>query len=111
MNYIRASSSRCGSTTVPVSKNRLFGPFSADRNHDRVLEPKLAILDESLDKGTLEQIPRLKDAVGSLEIERTILAKIPTWPWSADTLRTVLTAVLFPTVVFLIQVLLKQFLP
>jgi hypothetical protein len=80
-------------------------------NAGKRLETQLALLAESLDKGALEQIPRLKDAVSSLEIERAILAKIPTWPWSADTLRTVLTAIFFPTVVFLIQLLLKQFLP
>jgi hypothetical protein len=41
--------------------------------------------------------------LATLVVERDILAKLPTWPWSTATLRSFFTAILLPLTVFLLQ--------
>ncbi|MFQ5596379.1 MAG: hypothetical protein ACE5HA_19725 [Anaerolineae bacterium] len=52
----------------------------------------------------------LHRAMSSLEIEREVLARIPTWPWQPGTLRGVASAVSLPVLVWLIQQILAYYL-
>jgi hypothetical protein len=42
--------------------------------------------------------------------QRDVLAKLPTWPWSTGTFRAVLSAILLPLFLFLLQALLARVL-
>jgi hypothetical protein len=41
--------------------------------------------------------------MNSLVAEREVLSKLRTWPWEADTARLVLTAMLLPMLLWLLQ--------
>jgi hypothetical protein len=47
----------------------------------------------------------------SVDGEREILGKLPTWPWSAGTIRGFGSALLLPITVFLLQRILLEVLP
>jgi hypothetical protein len=53
-------------------------------------------------------VDELRDAMTSLEIERSALTRIPTWPWQPETLRGLITALLLPVAVLLIQFVLQR---
>ena len=75
---------------------------------NRCLEATIAELHRRLDAGDLTEIDGLNSAMESLEIERNVLAKIPTWPWQPGTLRIAISPVLLPVAVWLIQRLLER---
>ena len=58
----------------------------------------------------LSGVTALKDAVLALEVEAKALAAIRTWPWEPETLRLLLTAVLLPTTLFVVQYVVRQLL-
>jgi hypothetical protein len=66
-------------------------------------------LHEGVGEGTLDDMPKLESAVSSLVAERGVLEKLRTWPWEPETARWVLTAVLLPLVLWLLQRLLDRF--
>lgn len=76
-------------------------------SEDRI-KAVLAALHADVDAMDLSRADGLQKSLGSLLQERDILAKLPTWPWSAGTLRGFLSALLLPVVVFLIQRVLNQ---
>ena len=55
-------------------------------------------------------VTALKDAVLALEVEARALAAIRTWPWEPETLRLLLTAVLLPTTLFVVQYVVRELL-
>lgn len=68
----------------------------------------LGALHADVDALDLSRADGLQKSLASLLQERDILARLPTWPWSAGTLRGFLSALFLPVVVFLIQRLLGQ---
>lgn len=89
--------------------------LDADKVHalnenGRRFETAAAALHRNVDAGDLDQATRLKDALTGLEIEHNLLQKIPTWPWQPETLRGLITALLLPIVLFLIQYVLQRVL-
>ena len=76
---------------------------------NRRLEAAIAELHRRLDADDLTGMTELYRAITSLEIERDVLAKIPTWPWQPGTLRVALSPLLLPVAVWLIQRLLERF--
>ncbi len=52
----------------------------------------------------------LKDMVDTLIAERTVLEKLPTWPWQAATARGFGTALLLPILLWLMQRILERLL-
>ena len=72
------------------------------------LEATIAELHRRVDAGNLENMTELYRTMSSLDIERDILAKIPTWPWQPGTLRGLASALLLPVAVWLIQLLLER---
>ena len=69
-----------------------------------------ADLHHRLDVHNLGGVTDLKDAMEGLVIEKTDLDKISTWPWQADTARWLLTALLLPAILWVIQNLISKFL-
>jgi hypothetical protein len=90
--------------------------------HGRLLEQKLNLLDsaqdrlkvllgrisDAVDTDDLSNADELNKTLSSVLAQRDVLAKLPTWPWSAGTFRGVATAVLLPVVIFVITRLIDQ---
>ena len=76
---------------------------------NRRLEAAIAELHRRVDAGGFNDMTELYRAIGSLEIERDVLAKFSTWPWQPGTLRIVISPVLLPVSAWLIQRLLERF--
>jgi hypothetical protein len=68
----------------------------------------LAQLNGDIDTGDLGRADALNKTIASMLQQREVLAKLPTWPWSASTLRGFMTAILLPIALFLIQRFLSQ---
>jgi hypothetical protein len=73
-------------------------------------EAAVAELHQRVDKKAITHMDDLNKTLGSLEIERAALQRIPTWPWEAGTLRGVVAALVLPIVIWLIQYVLQMVL-
>lgn len=65
---------------------------------------------KQIDDHTFQNGAAMRDSLTALDIHAKALDKIPTWPWEPGMPRTVLTAILFPIIVFLIQFVIQKFL-
>ncbi len=72
------------------------------------LKSGLADLHRRVDQGRLARMDDLHKAVATLEIERTALARIPTWPWEPGTIRGLAAAVILPLALWLAQFILEK---
>jgi hypothetical protein len=61
------------------------------------------------DAGELHSIDELHVTMACLETEQSMLNRIPTWPWRSETLRGLVSALLLPLVVFVLQFVLQRF--
>jgi hypothetical protein len=77
----------------------------ADRLHAAGAE-----LHRRIDAGKYQGMDELNKALAGLEIERNMIAAMPTWPWHPETLRTLLAALLLPLVVWLTQYVIQRLL-
>jgi hypothetical protein len=73
------------------------------------LEKTLADLHARVDKGELEGIGTLNSAITTLQTERDLLNGVSTWPWQPETVRLLVTALLLPLVLWIVQYLLQHF--
>lgn len=73
------------------------------------LKDVLAELNRDVDERDLQRADALNKTLSSLLQQRDVLAKLPTWPWSAGTLRAFVSAILLPLVIFLLQRVLGSF--
>jgi hypothetical protein len=76
----------------------------------RRMESGVAELHRRMDAGELTRMDDLNKALASLEIERSALERVPTWPWERGTLRSLVAALLLPLVIWLIQQILQPLL-
>jgi hypothetical protein len=88
-----------------AEKDRLL-----DENTRR-LEAGIADLHERIDRRNLKGMDDLNKALASLDLERSALAHIPTWPWEHGTLRGLLVALFVPIVIWAIQLGAERLLP
>jgi hypothetical protein len=73
----------------------------------------LAALDDlhtRVDRADLRRMDDLYKAIASLDLERTTLNKIPTWPWEPGSIRGVAAALLLPLAIWLIQQIAARWL-
>lgn len=70
----------------------------------------LADINRDVDARDLGRADELNKTLSSLLIQRDILAKLPTWPWSIGTLRSFVSAILLPMTLFLLQQALSRLL-
>jgi hypothetical protein len=68
-------------------------------------------LHSDVDARDLAQVDAYNKALTTLLVERDMLAKLPTWPWSLRTIRTFLSTILLPMTVFLLQQAISRLLP
>ena len=65
-------------------------------------------LHRRIDLGTYRGMDERHKALAGLEIERNMIASMPTWPWQPETLRWVLAAMILPVLIWVIQLLLQR---
>ena len=75
---------------------------------ERRLEATLGELNRDVDARDVTRADGLNKTLASLVLQRDILAKLPTWPWSTATLRTFVSALLLPMALFLLQQALSR---
>lgn len=61
-----------------------------------------------VDAGDLEAMGAVNTALTALERARSAIERIPTWPWRAETLRSLLAALVLPILISLLQYALKR---
>jgi hypothetical protein len=76
----------------------------------RRMKSASAGLHQRLDAQDLGGVTELKDAMEGLVMEKSDLDKISTWPWQAETARWLVTALLLPVILWIIQSLLSKLL-
>ena len=62
------------------------------------------------DAGDLGNASKIRDALTAFDIQYKTFEQIPTWPWRPETFRLIVSAILLPTVLFLLQYVLRRFL-
>ncbi len=74
------------------------------------MEAAIAELHRRVDTANLQDMTEVYRAISGLEIERDVIAKFSTWPWQAGTLRGLISALLLPVTIWLIQRVLEHLL-
>lgn len=81
----------------------------------RALEENAHVLREAREKlyadatrGDLTGASELSDALAAIRAEREALLRIPTWPWEAGTIRSVIVALALPVAIWLLQFALER---
>jgi hypothetical protein len=74
------------------------------------LESAFIALDRKVDAGDLKDMQSTEAALASLVMKRNFIDGIPTWPWRPTSFRAVLTAVLLPVFIYLVQQILVRLL-
>lgn len=78
-------------------KERLLGEAT------KAMERSIRDLNAAIEAGDLASMDGLNKGISAVEVELRTLAAVPTWPWSTDTFRWVVGALMFPIVLFLVQ--------
>ncbi|MEX2546942.1 MAG: hypothetical protein WD830_04040 [Chloroflexota bacterium] len=86
---------------IADEKGRRLGENARNR------EALMAELRVGIGSGDLGRATQIKDAVLAIDVEAKALAVARTWPWEPETLRLLLTAVILPTVLFIVQYVLR----
>ncbi len=79
-------------------------------NVNRRYEMIVDELHRRVDAGELQEIGNLNTAMSSLELERKTLTRISTWPWQPETVRWLITALVLPLGLWLLQYFLQRVL-
>lgn len=87
---------------LEAAKARLEDAAS-DRMRDLLGE-----LNQAIDGRATDRVDALDRTISALRHERELLARLPTWPWSAGTIRGFGSALLLPIAVFLVQRFLTE---
>jgi hypothetical protein len=75
---------------------------------ERRIRGLLDDLNRDVDTRDLAQVDAYNKALATLLLEREILSKLPTWPWSFGTLRAFLSTILLPLTLFVLQQALSR---
>ncbi len=78
--------------------------------NDRRMQVAADDLYQQVDSHEFQRMTALKDLLTALDIHAKTIHKIPTWPWDPETLRTLITALLLPIALFVIQFVLGNVL-
>jgi len=74
------------------------------------LEAAMVEWRQRMDSGNLEGMADLYNALAGLEIQQNALKAIPTWPWRPETARWLVTALVLPVALWIIQFALRPIL-
>jgi hypothetical protein len=78
--------------------------------NSRQMEANIAETHRRLNEHDLTDIGALKDAMENLVLEQGVLNKMSVWPWQVGTVGTLVTALLLPFFLWIIERLLGRFL-
>jgi hypothetical protein len=78
--------------------------------NDRRLEQMMGKLHHLVDRVDLQNVDALEKTISGLATEREVIRRTPTWPWSPGALGVLVSAVLLPIAVWLLQRLLERIL-
>jgi hypothetical protein len=78
-------------------KDRLLGLARA------TLQDAASSLHDAIQKRDTQAMDPLQKALAGVEVEQRMLERAPTWPWQPDTFRWVVGAVMFPIVLYVVQ--------
>lgn len=78
------------------------------RENNHVLNSTLRKLHDRSEHSQLDEMPLIQSQVGALMQFRREINQISTWPWKPQTLRSFITAISLPIVIWLIQQYLSQ---
>lgn len=67
-----------------------------------------AVLHTQIESGQPTNIDNLNKAMQSLELERQLIERTPTWPWNPEAPRTVIAAILLPLVLWAVQSVVQR---
>ena len=67
-------------------------------------------LHDRIERKEMGAIKEWQTALGALELERSRLDKLPTWPWRPEALRGLIAALVVPILVWVLQYLLERIL-
>jgi hypothetical protein len=73
-------------------------------------EAAIQELHQSVDSGELKELGITNTALATLESERGLLNRIPTWPWQPETVRMLFTALALPLGLWIAQYVLQRVL-
>jgi hypothetical protein len=73
-------------------------------------EATFAELHQRIDNRELEEVDELMKVISVLETERDTLKRISTWPWQPETLQFLMTALLLPLLLWILQYVLQLLL-
>ena len=79
------------------AKTRLLSQLSKD------IESVYNDVHKAVQKKAYSAVGRMQASVVTLKHEQEILQKLPTWPWQPETLRNLLTPMLIPVIIYLMQ--------
>ena len=77
----------------------------------RRFEAAVSELHQRVDKKAMTKMDDLNKTLASLELERTALMRIPTWPWDPGTPRGLAATLVLPLLIWLAQYILQRVLP
>ena len=80
------------------------------RKLDLQFEAVFAMFNQRFNDGDLTATKGLDGTIASLEIQHARIQAIPTWPWRPETFRSVLTAIVLPLALRMLQFLVEQLL-
>jgi hypothetical protein len=67
------------------------------------LQDAASSLHDAIQKRDTQAMDPLQKALAGVEVEQRMLERAPTWPWQPDTFRWVVGAVMFPIVLYVVQ--------
>ncbi len=70
---------------------------------DTRLRGLVAEINELIDSRRLGEVEPLNKALGAVIQQRDLVSRLSTWPWSTGTARALITAILLPVLLFVIQ--------
>jgi hypothetical protein len=78
------------------------------REVEHRFEAVLAKFNQLVDDADHAEAGRLNGTIASLQIQHKRICAIPTWPWSPETARIALTAIVLPLTLMILQFLVLQ---
>jgi len=75
---------------------------------NRRIQENTKFLYEKIDSKDLHDMDSTNKAINSLILTHDFIMKIPTWPWRPETFTLFFSALTLPTIVYIIQLLLKN---
>jgi hypothetical protein len=77
----------------------------------RQLQRALEDLRVAVEAGNRAEMDPINKAIGAIDVAQKAVDRVPTWPWSTETFRWVVGALMFPIVIFVSQAILRRVLP